>query len=803
MYIKSYQCTRFAGLKETSIEFDGGLNVILGPNESGKSTIIEGIHSTLFKNIKLKNNNNSDKDFSFRFMPKPNGSFIDGKVVLETVAGKYEISKEWGSKENIQLLTPAGNILKNEKDINEELANVLSYGESTYSNIVFAKQRELNQALKNIISNEEVTKEINHVLRMTLMELDGISIDSIQKNIEDEIESLYKRWDMDKNFPENNRGVNNPYKTGLGEILKSYYNKENLRISMESADKSEKEFERISSQIKETKEQRDLLSKDKSQLENIEDDVNKMQILKAEIKSISKELDTLMDINKEWPKTEQVLEQLDEKLKNCIEEKEKLNQEKTNIEKFAKKELLQSKLKKIGEIQSQIKVLIDELSNIPRIENKDIETLSQLQNDIMKCETTMQAGKMIGILKKSTNKPVYVVKDFGEKTILDTDVEFEANGLIKISYADEFEMEIKTGEIDFEELIQRHKALNEDHKNLLSTLKISSIEEGKLNIEKIRTKENEKTSLENQVKMVLDEKTIEEMEDELKTLDNIKVYRDIDEIEDELRKINKEEIDISANIQSKTTKVKSWVEEYTDHDSLFDIVIDQRTKLKNKEEELGKLKSLPEEFETIDDFKNRLTWLKEEVNQIQSQVDQLNGDYYEAKINLSDDTYEELKKEFLDAEKTFNRNVHRGKKLMEIRKVFLETKKVLASNPMETLAREFARLLEVITNGIYKRGEIDEEFNIKIENPNGEIPIELLSAGTYDSVSLALRFSLLKHIFKDEGYVVLDDCLVDLDPERKSQSIDLIKELSKDYQIIFTTCDPETANILGGNLISI
>lgn len=34
MYIKSYESTRFAGLKDISLGFDRGVNVILGPNES-------------------------------------------------------------------------------------------------------------------------------------------------------------------------------------------------------------------------------------------------------------------------------------------------------------------------------------------------------------------------------------------------------------------------------------------------------------------------------------------------------------------------------------------------------------------------------------------------------------------------------------------------------------------------------------------------------------------------------------------------------------------------------------------------
>ncbi|WP_333638421.1 ATP-binding protein [Tissierella praeacuta] len=804
MYIKSYESTRFAGLKDISLGFDRGVNVILGPNESGKSTIIEGIHSTLFKDIKLKRNNNLDKEFLFKFMPQPNGDFINGKVVIEYDNGEYEIYKEWGNTENIHLLTPNGNIIKNENDIKEELSKILTHGESTYSNIVFAKQRDLKRALFNIINNREITNEINDLLRRTMMELDGISIDTIQKNIEDEIDSLYKRWNREKNYPENNRGVNNPYKTGLGKILESYYNKENLKLLMERADESEKEFEEICNKIKELENKIKLLSEKKLGLEKIEDDVNNRMILDAEISSINKDLEDFSEANREWPKTEQLLEQLDEKILVLKEKRKKLNKEKDDLEKSKKREVLERKLKNIEEIQEKINYIINELSTIPIISSDDIDKLSKIQTELLTLDTTMKAGKMIGILKKSSDKPLYISRDFREREVLDLGTPFEANGVINISYDNELEMEIKTGDLDFQELNDKYKSSNKEYNQLLHILKIDTIETGKLNLQKIKRLENEKISLNKQLEFILDKDTKEELEEELKELENIKVFRDLDEIHKELTEINEEELDILANKKNKTDLIVQWKEKYTDHDNLFDLVVDKKTILKDKRSKLEKLKPLPEEFTTADEFKINLILIREELNSAQGDLDKLKSYYYEAKNNLLDTSFEELREEYLHSESIFKRNIQRGEKLLEIQKVFLKTKEELSNNPMEPLAYEFARLLEIITDGKYKTGDIDEEFNIKLQNLNGEIPVELLSAGTYDSVTLALRFSLLKHIFKGKtGYVILDDCLVDLDPKRKEQSIKLINDFAKEYQVIFTTCDPETAKMLGGNIIKI
>ncbi len=803
MYIKSYKCTRFAGLKDMTLEFDKGINVILGPNESGKSTIIEGIHSTLFKGSKLKRNNNADKDFSYKFMPQPKGDFIDGKVVLELADGQYEISKEWGSSESVHLLTPRGNIIKNENEVNEELARILDFGESTYSNVVFAKQRDLKEALYNIISNNELTKEVNDLLRMALMELDGISIDSIQKSIEDEIDTLFKRWDREKKSPQNNRDINNPYKTGLGKILESYYTKENFRLLMEKANSTEQEFENICNSINELKEKKEIISKEKSDLEKIEEDINNRALLEVEIKSANKELEELMEANREWPKTIQLLEQLEEKLINLKDLKDKLNKEKENIDKIIRRKSLQKKLQTIDEIETKIEKSSEELSRIPAITKEDIDKLAKLQTQLLTLETTMKASKMIGRLIKS-DKQTFVSKDFGDNELLGVDADFEANGLINISYGNEFQMEIKTGNIDFEDLNNQYVSAKEDYDGHLNDLAIDSIEGGRLNLEKIKDKENNISSLKSELNRVLDNNSKEELGSELKELADIKVFRDIGDIEEEVIVINNEEIEALADKRNNTTLVEDWEKKYRDHDSLFDLVIDERTNLKEKENKLKGLQPLPEEFETVEDFKSRLSFLKNELASIQSDLDASNTDYYETKNNLLDDTYEELKKEYLDADKTFDRNINRGEKLLEIQRVFLETKERLSGNPMETLVNEFSRLLMLITDGNFKTGDIDEDFNIKLENSNGQIPVDLLSAGTYDCVSLALRFSLLKHIFNDrQGYVVLDDCLVDLDPVRKSQAIMLINDFAKDYQIIFTTCSPDTAQMLGGKIIEI
>ena len=95
MNIKSVKTRQFAGIKNKEVEFEDGLNVLVGNNETGKSTMVELIYQTLYRDSKLSRSKKEDKDFIARFMPSDsNGDVADVTLVFVTEYGLYTLHKE-------------------------------------------------------------------------------------------------------------------------------------------------------------------------------------------------------------------------------------------------------------------------------------------------------------------------------------------------------------------------------------------------------------------------------------------------------------------------------------------------------------------------------------------------------------------------------------------------------------------------------------------------------------------------------------------------------------------------------------
>lgn len=803
MRINRFKSDCFGGIKDRDVQFNEGLNVILGPNEAGKSTVINGIYNTIFKKSKLNLRSKDDKEFKNRFMPYPNGDSINGKVHLYVEGKEYALNKEWGESPSSFLELPDGSLIKNKNKIDENIKGLLKFGQGTYETVVFAKQRDIKKAVEKILSSSETTENITSILRKAIMELDGISVDRLNDKINNELDNLLKRWDYDNSCPENNRDIHNPYKIGVGEILKAYYNKRKIEVKMDNAINSEKKFESITKEIEILKEKIDKLEREKTELSALEGDIFKRSSLEPEIKMLNNEIQILKELNSKWPKKEMELEFKRKELKRLNTSMEKLQEEYELSSKMEEKKILIKKISKVEESIKRLEELKNKKDSLQNITKEDIKSLERHKSIMERSNATIEAATLKANIIKKSDYSINLIKGLDNKEQITKNMDFIAKGYMKLEVEGILDLEIKSGEIDFEEISNKYNSSKEEYCRLLKKLNIKNIEEGKLILSKLEDINKDIEITKNHMENQLDGHSYSELNDKLDKLKDINNIRDKKEIQLEINTTYSKISDIKANIKSIEDLLNEWEVKYGDSDELFDKITDINLELKEKSREIKKLKPLPEGFDSANDFKIYFRKLTDNLDDLKKDYSGKVEIYYQCENSLSDVSYEELKEQYKDAEREYNKLINRVKNLKIIKERFDKITDTIANTTFEPLVKSFSKYLSKITRNKYEVGNIDDNFNVNIGSKDINIPVNLLSAGTYDSVALALRFAILENLYKDsDGFMILDDCLVDLDPNRKNEAVEVIKEFAKKNQVIFTTCSPDTAKLLGGNIIN-
>ena len=809
MRLKKFQTDIFAGISDKNIEFSEGLNIILGKNEAGKSTIINAIYATLFKNAKIRLNYSEDKDFYKRYFPFPDGDYIHGYLEFKVDSKNYVIEKEWSRNNPRQYLKlPDGSRVQNEEKINKLKKDLLLYEKGSYNNIVFSKQRNIKSAIKRIIENEEVINTVNNFLRKAVMELEGISIEELNKKVDNELDNLLKKWDIENNRPSNaDRDINNPYQKGYGKIYEVYIEKERLRKKLKRTKEIEEEFEKISNELRKTKNKKEDLTKEINKYEEIEDDIFERGQLEPELKSLRERVKGIKKINQKWPVVEARLADDKNKLKKLVKRLETLKENREKVKRDYNYRKLEKKLEKVDDKRERINNLKSKKEILNNITKNKVNELARLKDGISKSKASLEAAKMkakINFVKSSETK---ITRGINESEIVKDKREFEANGYFRIK-TDNIDLEIESAEIDFSKIQKKYKNYKKDYDNLIKTMGVNNVEDARNKLEKLNKLNNKINNNKESINEILGDDDYNQLLEKLNKYEFSSDLDDLEEIKEKINKLKDEKInELKINIKNREDKIKEWENEYQNQDELMDKILEIRSKINEKEEKLEELASLPDKFSSPSDFKKHLSKLREEKNLIEEKYSEKKQKMIEIENELGDNSYEELETIYKERQKEFKELVLKAKKIIKIKNSIKEKLSEMDKNSLKPLTESFSEKLKKMTANNYKVGKINKEFQVKIKNDkDNSLPanMDYLSYGTYDGVALSLRLAMFENLFNNfSSFIVLDDCLVNLDPERTERAINLIKELKDKHQVIFSTCDPETANNLGGNIIKI
>jgi len=666
MIIKRVQLENYRSHSNTTVEFTKGVNLILGKNGRGKTSILEAISTVMF-NTKDRSGKETGKSY-IKFGEK------SSKVEIDFIAND---GREYNLKTEFFKTKPKKQTLKDiigseyDGDIQEkleELCGIKKGFEETYENIVIAKQNEFINIFKakpkdreeifNKIFNTQIYKEmydsfLKEAIDKYKFEKENLDskISSLKEHMEDKEQItnfLKEEKEVEKNLQDNFKNINVVSKNLENEI-KDYETTEiELNNLVKNIKDEENKIKKYLSLLKENIIEAKQAKKSKIIVKETKNSYLEYLEIENRLKDLRENLDNLLEeqkLNTQYQNNIKILKLNNENLKTDIinleenisknsEKKENLENEISELK--AKEENLDLKLKKYIN-------LLDKLEKLENFKDKKLEDKLKktTEIDILKKELVSKNDLFKIINIEELEKKLYNFQELEKELKL-----LEEQKII-------FETEIKTLKKSSKELSNKicpflnEKCQNledkeaEDYFSSKISIKIEDLENLKKNIEEKTQILVEKVVFEDKKKQYFElEKSIKDLELSLKNEEiNLKeIELDIKNLDIDIQKLienqefqnsqmlreKKKELEVelrNLNLDEKRENLKNLLE---------NLEIEKEKILKNQNSIENNLKEIDEYSKKIkEDTNKNIESIKSEIKTFENKLDDLKNPYNE------------------------------------------------------------------------------------------------------------------------------------------------------------------------------
>lgn len=800
MKITKVTLSPFGGLANKELELRDGVNVIGGPNEAGKSTIFNAIQKVLFTPSKLKK-----KDFEKeikRWLPLGGGDTVKVELEFENEGEKYTLKRMWGNSESSELILPNGGLVTKEDTIAKTLEPMLRAKEGTYRSVLMTYQSGLSRTLDDIASDEDTVYSLGDIVRKSMLETDGVQIDKFNDDISEEHKKYFDRWDVEHNRPENPK---KRYTRGVGLILDSFYNKEDARFYLEEAQRFEKELDEINKEIAGHDKAIFRMQWFVDQNELVVDGIKERQTLEAKAKVLGMEVGKLSAAAKDWPVLEDNIKALESELLGIQEKLTAVQEE----EKVATSQQEHSELiQRFTRVEGKKKISDEaqkKLESVKKLTTEEVDEIRESHDNLGLLKAKMAAGKLAIKFEAKKDMDISVQKDLdnpASRSMAENETaQFEAGGRLKIEHTD-WNIEVTSGDSNVEEVIEEYNSAVQENDDLLAKYDVSSLKDAIAVNGVYQEHLTAFKSAESNLNGELGEDTYEELEQKIKQFGKVVDTRDIATIVEERSALQNNFNNQTEKLKEQQQTIADYVSDHESKEKLMEDFTEKMVENKVVESKIKILEPLPEGIDDADAF---LQEFEETKDGLEFEKEIKNDLLVErAELDEPDISSEELEILLRKAEDDFHSVLRKGKAIEKIMEVTSQLSEEMDSDTFGDLRKDMEEYVSLMTNSRYSRIEMDEVNECLpegfVRNDGEVLAYDLLSAGTKDVLSLALRISMANHFLGDDGFMIMDDPLVDMDPERQMNSAELLKKVANSKQILIFTCHPSHAELFEGNL---
>ena len=796
MRIRQVECDQFAGLTNKEIEFDKGMNIVIGDNESGKSTLIDLIYQLLFKDAKI--DGRSDLDFIDKYFPKkisgPQGDVIDGVIIFDTPTGTYKLKKEWEKGEGTCRLTlPNGTSIKGNAEINKILNEELKHRAGVYSEIVFASQKRKQIAIESIMGSfgkktdplSDTRSDLASTLTQAALETGGVAIDKLEKTITKNMDDLIGRWDWGADAPEGGpqrASYKKPWSQGAGSIVKAYYAVDEIKTKLKEVEDAEHTVETEKTAIQTLQAKKKEIETNWRAFQKYRGILVQQSRLVGSIENLNSRINEQEEAFEKWPGIKSNIEKAKE-----LQAKQKLTQ-------------IRALYKKAEPAQKKYLEKKDDFEKLKAIDVTDIKKLRELFSKKQKEEAKLTGMNIVAKIKKLHSADVRVTVIASGEVLDLSKGEVQIKEAVDINIPGIIDMQLVPQGVDVEDVNKMIENYQAEIKALLGKYGVGSLEE-------LQEKSDQYSKSKQQVdelKLTIDRILGNESWENLKSA-NDAVPSEIETEEKIKNRIN--ELCGSKSIDSFVggleTTLLDYEKKYESIDNLKALIEKSKIDKDGMQNELDSIDDIPKEYQGIDDPDQYDKRLSAEIYEYEEKVEDHQGKLNEAIKHLGERSVEEYLEDLQDKEMILQSCKTEYEHWQNIYNVFRKLKDQTKGNPIENIEKSFREYLRVITDGTLSLNSIDEQISVQLASGSNALTYSILSDGTKDTVSLAFRLAMLEHLYPEgDGLAVFDDPFTDMDVKRVEQSCKLIQKFAENNQVIFITCDDKYAKYMTGNVIT-
>ena len=803
----------FAAFRDQEFSFNNGLNIVIGPNEAGKSTILNAIDSAITKETELTKNQVS-KTLG-RFFPVDGSDVIRISLDFSLNGQGYSLKKTWQlaeKKGEAGLLLPDGSEIADPGKVQARIEDLLPVRKGTFRHILLTYQNELARSLQTMKESGDSTRQdLNNLLRSSIMNTDGVSVDEFVGKINEKVDAYMGRWVVEKEGPEQGRGLNNPWKKGAGYVVNAYYEKERARRQADEAEEIEGTIQDIDQHINELTDKYERLQPQLAHYEEIEPGIRRRGELENSVQKWDMEIKKLQEINRKWPVVEHQLKEHKEQLEDSRQKLQAVEEELSNARAWEKQKSTVEKLRKADEIHKKIQDQEKEVSEARNVTAEQVQRLRDLENQIAKLDATISASKLTVRIDSESAHHLTLKDAYGQSDQLELgegSVERKTfDGAFSIS-GEGLKITVQAGEGELIQSIRQKDEIRKEAGELKSQLGVKDSGEADSLHKLYKDKERSLFDLRQQFNELLEGTSYEELQQKVNSQIAKEPERPLEQIAEERARLDSDNKQLNKQIKENSEQLQAWQDEYGTVDDLLMHLSARNSEKKEATKELDELPSLPEDMGSTDEFYNKLKDIRGRLEGVRNELHRKENEKGRLEEQLSGYSWsvEELREEHREREERFKRLKMEGEALVRVQRRTREVLDKMDRNTFDEYNSNLYRYLGRLTGDKYTSAEMAEgipESLFQDGSPKG-LPLTHLSFGTMDTLALALRLTMADYFLRDtDGFFVLDDPMVDMDPERQKRAAEQIMMAAEDRQILFFTCHPHMADLLEGNRITL